>query len=63
MFIKLIINNVSVIFLIDSSIIYSLSSIYRVSGGHCPYYNTGYSYSDTGTKYGHLRYLLNKNIK
>ena len=36
MFIKLIINNVIVICLIDSSIIYSLSS-----GIYGPYYNTG----------------------
>ena len=27
----------------------------RVSDGHCPY-------SDMGTEYGHLRYLLNKKI-
>ena len=29
----------------------------------CLYYNTGCPYSNMGTEYGHLRYLLNKNIK
>ena len=50
-----------IIYLIGSSIIYSLSSCIWYIG--YPYYNTGCPYSDIGTEYGHPHYLLNKKIK
>ena len=45
--------------MIDSSIIYSLFSVYTNIYIGCPYYNAGFPYSDMGTEYGHPRYLWN----
>ena len=60
LFIKLIINNVIVIYPSGLSIVYSLFSG-RVSVSILcitQYYNTECPYSDIGTKYGHVIYLI-----